>query len=94
MEAWNWLENEGFLVKDPNQPAEWFFLSRRARQLKSRHDFAAYRKASLLPKGQLHPLITTKVYPAFLRGEYDTAVFQAFREVEVAVRRGGNMTPI
>lgn len=27
--------------------------------------------------------------PAFLRGEYDTAVFQAFREVEVAVRHSG-----
>ncbi len=57
--------------------------------MKSREDFASYRKASLLPKGQLHPVIATKVYPTFLRGEYDTAVFQAFREVEVAVRRAG-----
>jgi uncharacterized protein (TIGR02391 family) len=30
-----------------------------------------------------------KVYPAYLRGEYDTAVFQAFREVEIAVRHAG-----
>lgn len=90
MEAWSWLQGEGFLVRDPNQTADWFFLSRRAQRLKSREDFAAYGKASLLPKGQLHPLIATKVYPAFLRGEYDTAVFQAFREVEVAVRREGN----
>ncbi len=89
MEAWSWLQGEGFLVRDANQPADWFFLSRRAQQLKSREDFASYRKASLLPKGQLHPVIATKVYPAFLRGEYDTAVFQAFREVEVAVRRAG-----
>jgi uncharacterized protein (TIGR02391 family) len=36
-----------------------------------------------------NPVIADKVYPAFLRGEYDTAVFQAFREVEVAVRDGG-----
>jgi uncharacterized protein (TIGR02391 family) len=87
LEAWSWLQGEGFLV-----PLEhnWFFVSRRAKRLKSRDDFAAYQKASLLPKGQLHPLIATKVYPAFLRGEYDTAVFQAFREVEVSVRRAGN----
>jgi uncharacterized protein (TIGR02391 family) len=37
----------------------------------------------------LHPFIAAKVYPAFLRGEYDTAVFQAFREVDVAVREAG-----
>lgn len=93
MEAWSWLHGEGFLVRDARQPADWFFLSRRAKRLRSQEDFAAYRKASLLPKGQLHPLVATKVYPAFLRGEYDTAVFQAFREVEVAVRRAGNFPP-
>jgi len=86
MEAWSWLQGESLLVPSP---AGWFHLSRRAKQLKSREDLAAYRKVSLLPKGQLHPLISTRVYPAFLRGEYDTAVFQAFREIEVGVRRAG-----
>ena len=91
MEAWGWLQGAGLLVRDPEQSADWFFVSRRAKQLKSRADFTAYREASLLTKRRLHPLIATKVYPAFLRGEYDTAVFQAFREVEVAVRRAGNL---
>jgi hypothetical protein len=58
--------------------------------LESLDEFAAYRKAALLPKGHLHPLIASKVYPAFRRGEYDTAVFQAFSEVEIAVRLAGN----
>jgi uncharacterized protein (TIGR02391 family) len=92
MEAWNWLEGEGFLVRDPHQPAVWYFLSRRAMRLKSQQDFAAYRRANLLPKGQLHPSIAAKVYPAFLRGEYDTAVFQAFREIEIAVRNAGKFS--
>jgi uncharacterized protein (TIGR02391 family) len=87
MEAWAWLQAEALLV--PTQEAGWFFLSRRAQTLRSRDQFDAFRKASLFPRGQLHPLVATKVYPAFLRGEYDTAVFQAFREVEVAVRRAG-----
>jgi uncharacterized protein (TIGR02391 family) len=89
VEAWAWLESEGILIRDADQSGHSFFLSRRGIRLKSRPDFSAYRKASLLPKGQLHPLLAAKVYPAFLRGEYDTAVFQAFREVEVSVRAAG-----
>ena len=90
MEAWAWLQSEGFLVKIAAAGGGGFFISRRAKRMKSREDFVAYRSASLLPKGHLHPLIAARVYPAFLRGEYDTAIFQAFREVEVAVRRAGN----
>src|ERR1017187_8090259 len=93
MEAWAWLEKEGFLIRDIAQPATWFWMSRRGQRITSRADFESYRKASLLPKGQLHPLIAAKVYPAFLRGEYDTAVFQALGEVEVAVRVAGNFGP-
>jgi uncharacterized protein (TIGR02391 family) len=90
MEAWSWLQNEGFLVPNPDMGARNYFVSRRAARLKTREDFSAYRKANLLPRGHLHPLIASRVYPAFLRGEYDTAVFQAFREVEIAVRRAGS----
>jgi len=92
MEAWSWLQSEGFIVREAHQPGDWCFLSRRAQLLNNKDDFTAYRKASLLPKGQLHPLIASRVYPAFLRGEYDTGVFQTFREVEVAVRRAGNFS--
>ena len=84
MEAWAWLQSAGLLKA--GLTGGCFFVSRRGKQITSRDDFAAYRKAGLLPKGQLHQLIVSKVYPAFMRGEYDTAVFQAFREVEVAVR--------
>ena len=91
MEAWAWLQSAGLLV-EKSTPG-WFFVSRRAKQITSHDDFEAYRKACLLPKNQLHPLVASKVYPAFLRGEYDTAVFQAFREVEIAVRAGGNFGP-
>jgi uncharacterized protein (TIGR02391 family) len=93
MEAWAWLESEVFLIRDPSQPAAWFFISRRGQRLRSRDEFEAFQKASLLPKGQLHALIAAEVYPAFLRGKYDTAIFEAFREVEIAVREAGNFGP-
>lgn len=93
MEGWSWLQAQGLLIRDENANVNSFFLSRRAKKLKTRSALASYRKAALLPKDQLHPLIASKVYPAFLRGEYDTAVFQAFREIEVAVRSAGNFPP-
>ena len=85
MEAWAWLEREGFIVQKPASQ-DWLMLSRRARRLRNRAGLDAYRKANLLPRAQLHPQIAERVWTAFLRGEYDTAVFQAFKEVEVAVR--------
>jgi uncharacterized protein (TIGR02391 family) len=93
MEAWAWLQSAGLLVEKASSTPGWFFVSRRAKQITSRDDLEAYRKANVLPKAQLHPLIAGKVYPAFLRGEYDTAIFQAFREVEVSVRAAGQFPP-
>jgi len=86
LEAWSWLESEGLLARDPVTPVS-FFITRRGKAVKSRADFAAYRNSNLLPKHQAHPIIASKVYPAFQRGDYDVAVFLAFREVEVAVRQ-------
>ncbi len=37
----------------------------------------------------LHSTIADKTWSLYLRGEYDTAIFQAFKELEVAVRAAG-----
>ena len=91
MEAWVWLEREGVIVPKPGSD-EWSRISRRGQCLKTASDVDAYRRANLLPKEQLHPAIAQKVWATFLRGDYDTAVFQAFREVEVLVRQCGGFT--
>ena len=90
MEAWVWLEREGLIVPKPGSDG-WSVLSRRAQGLKTRVDVQAYRHANLLPRGQLHPQIADRVWANFLRGDYDTAVFQAFKEVEVAVREASGL---
>lgn len=46
----------------------------------------------MLPREQLHPAIAQRVWATFLRGSYDTAMFEAFKEVEVAVRTAGAFT--
>lgn len=92
MEAWVWLEREGLLAPRPGD-VSWSFITRRGKQIRSRDDLAAYRRASLLPRQLLHGRIAQKVSASFLRGDYDTAVFQAFKEVEVAVREAGGFLP-
>lgn len=86
MEAWGWLEREGLLVPQPGHERDWVFISRRGRQLRTRDQVNSYRRANRLPRHQIHPRISQKVWASFLRGDYDTAVFQAFKEVEVRVR--------
>lgn len=94
MEAWSWLEREGLIAPDPDPGSQgWFFITKRGEQLQKASDVQAFRKANLLPKQLLHPIIAQKIWSLFLRGEYDTAIFQAFKEVEVAVRKAGNYAP-
>ena len=86
MEAWVWLEREGLLIPKPGHQGEWVIISRRGRTLRTRQEVNKYRLGNRLPREQLHPRIAQKVWASFLRGDYDTAVFQAFKEVEVRVR--------
>jgi len=92
MEAWNWLEREGFIAPRPGSQGGWIFVTRRGKSIKSPSDLETYRRGDLLPKRQLHPKIAKKVWATFLRGDYDTAVFQSFKEVEVAVRNAGKFS--
>lgn len=88
-EAWVWLLREGLIAPHPDANGDWVFITRRGEQLRQSGDVDAYRRSSLLPKELLHPVIAYKVWSTFLRGDYDTAVFQAFKEVEVSVRNAG-----
>ena len=45
--------------------------------------------SGLLPKKLLHPVIEQKIRSSFDSDDYDTAVFIAFKEVEVSVRKAG-----
>jgi uncharacterized protein (TIGR02391 family) len=87
MEAWTYLEREGFVAPQPGQQGEWAFVTRRGRAVVEAQDFNAYRKGHLLPSEGLDPILVQKTKQLFIRGDYDTAVFQAFKEVEVRVRK-------
>jgi uncharacterized protein (TIGR02391 family) len=86
-EAWAVLVQLGFLA--PLESGTTFFITRLGRTITSKSTFESYQKASLLPMQLLHPELHKTVIPAFLRGDYQGAIFQAFKAVEVSVRDAG-----
>jgi uncharacterized protein (TIGR02391 family) len=88
MEAWTLLEREGFVAPRPGQQGEWQFVTRKGQRVIDAEDFAAHRKAGMF-SDDLDPVLVRTVKPLFIRGDYDTAAFRAFKEVEVRVRNKG-----
>jgi hypothetical protein len=89
-EAISRLVTFGLVFQDPDQPAVWYRPTRRAQALKTRMDVEQFRRGRILPVELLQPAFAEKVWPLFLRGDHDVAVFQAFKEVEVATRNAAN----
>jgi uncharacterized protein (TIGR02391 family) len=85
-EAIMWMMSAGLLAPDDGN---MMFVTRRGKSLTTPDQFRDFRQASLLSPKVLHPIIAEKAWPTFIRGKYDTAVFEAFKEVEIAVRAAG-----
>ena len=48
-------------------------------------------KWTLIPSALLHPIIIDRVFPLLTAGEYESAVLQAFKAVEVRVRAAAHL---
>ena len=74
MEAWQWLEREGFVAPTPTRLSDsmsvsmltTYFITRRGQTIETPEALEAYRRANLLPQRQLHPIIAQKVWAPFL----------------------------
>ncbi|HDQ05730.1 MAG TPA: hypothetical protein ENN36_03280 [Candidatus Bathyarchaeota archaeon] len=62
MEAWIWLEHEGLIAPKPGDHGAGVFITRRGKELQNTSDVETYRKANLLPRRLLHPVIAQKVW--------------------------------
>jgi uncharacterized protein (TIGR02391 family) len=65
---------------------EVYHPTKKGVQLKEDHFQRLIGKWTLVPSLLFHPLIVKKSYPALQREEFDTAVFRAFKAVEIRVR--------
>jgi uncharacterized protein (TIGR02391 family) len=93
-EALAWLHAQGLVVPAPDSNGSngWRVLSRRARKFENQDDLARFAAARRLPKDALHPAMNSKVWSAFMRGEYDVAALQAMKTVEIAVREAAGLS--
>jgi len=89
MEAWAWLETSGAIAQLPEHDEGSYFVTRRGHDLAKSSSSAVFTRGQTLPRHLLHPRIEQKVWSAYLRGEYDSAVFEAFKQVEIAIRDAG-----
>ena len=99
MEAWQCLVCQGFVAPIPKSSRRYntyevttYFITRKGQKIETLEDYEAYRKANLLRKHQLHPIIAKKVWFIFAQGSYRAAVLEAFIQVEIAVREAGGYT--
>jgi uncharacterized protein (TIGR02391 family) len=80
------------LIPDPgaNGNNGWVRFSRRAKGLLNQGAFDDYARSVAFPKSLLHPVIAEGVWLDLVRGDLETAVFKAFKAVEIAVREVGH----
>ena len=86
MEGVNWLQSAGLIAPVPGERSGRRFITRRGKEIESNEDFEKYKMIQVLPRELLHFNIRSKVLGPFLRGDYDHAVFQAYKAIEVEVR--------
>lgn len=92
-EAWIWLEREGMIAPIARQGRDWLYVTRRGKKLAADSDITTYIRSNLIPRESLDPILASKVLHLFIRGDYDPAVFQAFKEVEIRVRNAASLPP-
>jgi uncharacterized protein (TIGR02391 family) len=88
LEAWSWLEGAALLIPNPGYrlPTAVRILSRRAYRLSQEADPVSSFGSRRLSKESLHRKIREDVWALYHRGKFPSAVFEAMKAVEVAVR--------
>jgi hypothetical protein len=89
--AWKRLEDVGWLEEpDFDNGKNGFRIpSEKGKATAAAFDFAAAMTRGSFSRKMFHPLLPDAAWHAFRAGDHDTAVFEAFKAVEIAVRKKG-----
>ena len=91
-EAWSWLYCNGFICHHPSHDAQWMTLTRLGRkhyaQGVSLKSWIADRQ---LPVDMIHASLRSTALSLFRQELFDTAVFEAFKVLEVSIRQAAGL---
>ncbi len=92
--AWKALDDSGFIEEpDPDNGKNGYRVpSATGKEAFASTDYVGARMRSKFTREMFHPGLPDAAWNAFTVGDYDTAVFEAFKSVEVAVRTKGGFT--
>ncbi len=92
-EALAWLSANGLIATVYDGNYLKLLVTRRGRQLDTEDLFRLFLAETHLRPDGLHPVIRKEAWPLYMRRKFDAAVFEAFKRVEIAVRRAGAYEP-
>lgn len=84
--SWSWLEANGLICRHPERDHEWYAPTARGRAIRDHQALRALVGSEQLPEHFLHPDVLVHARPLFLQSRFETAVFEAFKALEVAIR--------
>ncbi len=92
--AWKALDDSGFIEEpDPDNGKNGYRIpSATGKGVSASTDYVGARMRSKFTREMFHSGLPDAAWNAFTVGDYDTAVFEAFKSVEVAVRTKGGFT--
>jgi hypothetical protein len=91
MEAWQRLLSAGLITQAPGQAARVMTLTAKGREAAGSVKFEEITMRQMLRREMLHGDLQGSVYENFASGNYDTAIRDAFVEVEIAVRAAAKL---
>jgi uncharacterized protein (TIGR02391 family) len=85
-EAWGWLCANGLICHHVDHDEHWMTLTRLGRVVASKDSIVRWVEERELPASMLDEDLAGIALPLYRQGRFDTAVFEAFKAVEVAIR--------
>lgn len=90
-EAWAWLRSNGFICWHVDHGEQWVALTRLGKSTADVKTFGKWVEERELPTYMLNEDLHDSALPLYRQGRFDTAVFEAFKSLEVAVRSAAGL---